>query len=231
MRDGTARAGGFTLIEILVVIVIMAVVISIAVLSISTTGRDTQVDRESQRIEGLIEMLHERALIEGRDFGLRLEPTAYEFDSYDTLHGLWVPLNQEQEFRRRSLPPGLEFQLELDSRQVVLVPRDPDAVNSSSLLAQSGSLLAQSSSQLGNQAGPAASALTAAQQAALQQGSTIAPQLAIAASGDSTPFRITLLRADTQSRALISGDAMGRITLRSSDQPNLPDRPAGEKSS
>ena len=224
MRHGTARERGFTLIEILVVIVIMAVVVALAVLSISVTGRDTQVDKESQRIEGLIELLHERALIEGRDFGLRLEPTAYEFDSYDAIHGLWIPLNQEQEFRRRNLPPGMSFALELDSRQVVLVPKDPDTVNNTSLLAQSGSLL-------GNQASSAAGALSAAQQAALQSGSTIAPQLAIAASGDSTPFRITLVRDDTQARALISGDAMGKVTLRTSDQPNLPDKPAGEKSS
>ena len=217
MRDRTARERGFTLIEILVVIVIMAVVISLAVLSVSVTGRDTQVDQESQRIGGLIEMLHERALIEGRDFGMRLEPTAYEFDTYDATHGLWVPLNQEQEFRRRNLPTGLAFQLELESRQVVLVAKEPDQVNSS------GSLLAQSGSLLGNDASSAAGSLTPAQLAALQAGSTIAPQLAIAASGDSTPFRITLLREDTQSRALVSGDAMGKVTLRSSDKANLPE--------
>jgi len=29
-------------------------------------------------------MLHERAVIEGHDFGLRLEPAAYEFLTYDT---------------------------------------------------------------------------------------------------------------------------------------------------
>jgi hypothetical protein len=36
------------------------------------------------RIEGLLSLLHDRALIEGRDFGMRLEPTAYEFVFYDT---------------------------------------------------------------------------------------------------------------------------------------------------
>ena len=227
MRDGIARESGFTLIEILVVVVIMAVVISLAVLSMNVTGRDTAVDQEGQRIEGLIEMLHERALIEGRDFGMRLEPTAYEFDAYDTIHGLWIPLDQELPFRRRNLPAGVSFQLELDSRQVVLVPADPNQSPGTSLLAQSGSLLgAQASS-----AASSAAAMTAAPQAALQAGTTVAPQLAIAASGDSTPFRITVQREDTQSRALISGDAMGRITLRSSDQPNLPERQGADKSS
>jgi prepilin-type N-terminal cleavage/methylation domain-containing protein len=35
------RSKGFTLVEILVVVVIMAIVISLAILSVGTTGRDT----------------------------------------------------------------------------------------------------------------------------------------------------------------------------------------------
>jgi general secretion pathway protein H len=165
MRSGNARVRGFTLVEILVVIVIMAIVISLAVLSISVTGRDTQIDQESQRIEGLIDMLHERALIEGHDFGLRLEPSAYEFVAYDTRRGQWMALDQEREFRR-------------------LKPSDPN---------------------LASDVPPP-------------------PQLAIAASGDSTPFRITLVRDETKARALISGDSLGRLTRRSSDQANLPEK-------
>ncbi|MGO9038995.1 MAG: prepilin-type N-terminal cleavage/methylation domain-containing protein, partial [Steroidobacteraceae bacterium] len=64
------RSKGFTLVEILVVVVIMAVVISLAVLSIGVSGRDSQLDEESRRIEGLVDLLHERAVLEGRDFGL-----------------------------------------------------------------------------------------------------------------------------------------------------------------
>ena len=53
-RAGAAmRSKGFTLVEILVVVVIMAVVISLTVLSVNATGRDSQLDEESRRIEGL----------------------------------------------------------------------------------------------------------------------------------------------------------------------------------
>ena len=51
---------------------------------IKLVSRDTQLEEESRRIEGLVGLLHERALLEGRDFGLRIEPTAYEFVVYDT---------------------------------------------------------------------------------------------------------------------------------------------------
>ena len=173
------RSKGFTLVEILVVVVIMAIVISLAVLSIGTTGRDAQLDEESRRIEGLVGLLHERALLEGRDFGLRIEPAAYEFVVYDSRRDRWMTLDQEHEFRRRALPKGVSFQLELDSRIVVIKPMDRN---------------------LTSDAAPA-------------------PQLAIAASGEGTPFRLTLLRDGTAARASVDGDALGKITRVSSDHP------------
>jgi len=174
------RSKGFTLIEILVVLVIMAVVISLAVLSFGTTGRDAQLDEESRRIQGLVDILHERALLEGRDFGLRIEPAGYGFAVYSPDRDLWLPLTDEREFRHRDLPKGVTFQLELDSVTVVLKPVDQGLSS-------------------GNAPPP--------------------PQVAIAASGEGTPFRLTLLRDATQARAAVSGDVFGKTTHQSSDHP------------
>ena len=173
------RSKGFTLVEILVVVVIMAVVISLAVLSIGVTGRDSQLDEETRRIEGLLSLLHERALLEGRDFGLRIEPTGYEFLVYVPAHDRWERMNQEQEFRHRELPKGLGFQLQLDSQTVVLKPLDKN----------------------------------------LSGGAAQDPQVAIAASGEGTPFRLTLSRAATNARASVDGDAFGKISREGSDKP------------
>jgi general secretion pathway protein H len=172
------RSKGFTLVEILVVVVIMAIVISLAILSIGTTGRDTQLDDESRRIEGLVGLLHERALLEGRDFGMRIEPAAYEFVVYDPWRDRWLPFDQEHEFRHRELPKGVSFQLELDSQVVVIKPIDRN-LNS-------------------DQPPPP-------------------PQLAIAASGEGTPFRLTLQRDGTTAKATVDGDALGKISRVGSD--------------
>jgi general secretion pathway protein H len=174
------RSKGFTLVEIMVVVVIMAVIISLAVLSIGVTGRDAQLDEESRRIEGLVNLLHERAVLEGRDFGLRIEPTAYEFVEYEPTRDRWVTLSEEHEFRHRDLPKGVTFQLELDSQVVVLKPIERDFVS--------------------DEPPPG-------------------PQVAIAASGEGTPFRLTLLRDATQARAAVDGDAFGKISHESSDHP------------
>jgi len=172
------RSKGFTLVEILVVVVIMAVVISLAVLSIGTTGRDAQLDEETRRIEGLVSLLHERALLESRDFGLRVEPAAYEFVVYEPRRDRWMTLDQEHEFRHRDLPKGLSFQLELDSQIVVIKPIDRN---------------------LASDAAPPS------------------PQIAIAASGEGTPFRLTLLRDGTAAKASVNGDALGKVSRVSSD--------------
>jgi general secretion pathway protein H len=171
--------GGFTLIEILVVLVIIAIAISFAVLSIGVTGRDRELDEESRRIEGLIGLLQERAVLEGRDFGLLVEPTRYQFVVFQSRRQRWESFDQEREFRRRDLPKGLSFELSLDGRLAVL--HAPDE-------------------QLKSDA------------------PQTAPQLIIAASGEGTPFRLTLLRAGTESRATVSADAFGRLKVDNSDQ-------------
>lgn len=172
------RSKGFTLVEVLIVMLIITVVISLTVLTVSSTGRDSQLDEESRRIEGLLGLLHERALLEGRDFGLRIEPTAYEFVVYDTRRNLWLMLDQEREFRHRELPKGITFQLQLDSQTVVIKPIDKD----------------------------------------LSNGAPPNPQIAIAASGEGTPFRLILVRDATHAKSAIDGDALGKISRESSNK-------------
>jgi hypothetical protein len=51
----------------------------------------------------------------------------------------------------------------------------------------------------------------------LSGGPPPAPQLAIAASGEGTPFRLILHRDTTQAQAAVNGDALGKISLETSD--------------
>ena len=178
MAGAAMRSRGFTLVEILVVVIIIAVMVSLTVLSVNSTGSDSQLDEESRRIEGLVGLLHERALLEGRDFGMRIEPSGYEFVVYDTRTFRWMPFDQEHEFRKRDLPKGVSFQLMLDSQVVVIKPVDRNLAS--------------------------------------DQAPT-PPQVAIAASGEGTPFHLTLMREATRAHASVDGDAMGKISRLGSD--------------
>ena len=179
-RSINDNSAGFTLVEILVVVVIMAVVISLAVLSLNVTGRDSQLDDETRRIEGLVGLLHERALLEGRDFGMRIEPAGYEFVAYDTRRDRWLTMDQESEYRHRDLPKGVTFQLQMDAQVVVLKAIDRN---------------------LSTDKAPAG------------------PQVAIAASGEGTPFKLTLIREQTQAQATVTGDALGKLSHQNSATP------------
>ena len=166
----------------MVVVVIMAIMVSLAVLSIGVGGRDTQLDEESRRIEGLVTLLHERALLEGHDYGLRIEPAAYEFVIYDAERDRWLTMTDQGEFRRRTLPAGVSFVLELDSQVVVLKAPDQNFID---------------------EAPPP-------------------PQVSIAASGEGTPFRLTLIREATHASAAVASDAFGKMTLTLSDHVEKP---------
>ncbi len=167
------RSRGFTLVEILVVIVIIMVMVSIAVLSINVAGHDTPLDQESRRLVGLVNLLHDRALLEGHDYGLWIEPHAYQFLVYDDRLNRWEPDPADPQTRRRELPKGLRFRLDLDGQRVVLKAPDPQA------------------------AGDAPPS----------------PQIAIEASGEGTPFVLTLVRDATGRTRVIRGNALGHTRI------------------
>ena len=84
-RTGTRRgaAAGFTLIELLVVVVIIGVLAAGTVLAVSLTGRDRELEKESDRLQALFKYVREQAELQTRDYGVMFEDDGYEFLSYD----------------------------------------------------------------------------------------------------------------------------------------------------
>jgi general secretion pathway protein H len=116
---------GFTLIEILVVVVIIATVVSIAVLSISVGGDDAELDQERRRLASLIETIQDEAVLQGREFGIEIMTSSYRFVEFDPLVRQWSEVPGDDLYRLRQLPEGLEFELFIDDRRVDL-KNDPD---------------------------------------------------------------------------------------------------------
>lgn len=123
------RGGGFTLIEILVVIVIIGIVMSIAVLSISLAGGDSQLRDEAQRIVSLVDVARDDSLLQGREFGLEFMQDAYRFVEFDPLTQQWGEIIGDDTLRLRQLPEQLEFDLFIEDRRVSL-KSDPARMSS-----------------------------------------------------------------------------------------------------
>lgn len=110
---------GMTLIEILVVMVIIAILAATVTVAIGALGGDSEIEDETRRLTDVIGLALEQAELEGRDYGLRLEPEGYEVMGFDGRRG-WVQVTDDPWFGRHALPPGLVFALEVEGRRVLL---------------------------------------------------------------------------------------------------------------
>lgn len=133
-----ARSRGFTLIEILVVMVIIGVVVVGAMLSLGVLGRDREVDTERDRLEALLGVVREEAAMQGREFGLRFFVGGYEFVSYEPRQARWAPVPDDRTLRRREFPAGMEAALRIEGRPVVLPKADADDRTPQVMLFSSG---------------------------------------------------------------------------------------------
>src|SRR5580704_8110926 len=124
-RRARVRAAGFTLIEILVVVVIIGVLAAGMMLSVSLTGRDRELEKESDRLLALFTYAREQAELQTREYGVLFQDDGYEFLAYDGRRGAWRSVFEDDVLAARKLPDGLGFTLSVESRPVVLKrPKD-----------------------------------------------------------------------------------------------------------
>jgi general secretion pathway protein H len=101
---------GFTLVEILVVVIIIATISGLALLSINLIGDDRELDTERKRLATLIEVAQDEAMLQGREFGLEIMTSTYRFVEFDPFAYQWSEISDDELFRLRQLPDGMEFE-------------------------------------------------------------------------------------------------------------------------
>jgi general secretion pathway protein H len=111
---------GFTLIELLVVVVVIGIIVSIGLLSLGVLGDDRQLRREAFRIGSLLEVAQDEAVMQGREFGLEVMLASYRFVEFDPYQQRWAEVPTEDVFRARELPEGMEFDLLLENKSILL---------------------------------------------------------------------------------------------------------------
>lgn len=115
---------GFTLIEMLVVVLIIGIMAVGITLSLGGRDDDRLLQTERDRLVSAMEYLHEQAGLQNREFGLRGFVGGYEFLAWNARQARWVAPADDPLMRRRLLPPGLQLELLVEGRASTLPGAD-----------------------------------------------------------------------------------------------------------
>ena len=176
---------GFTLVELMVVMVIIGVVIAGAILSFGGKGSDSDLQKETDRLKALIEYVQERAALQTVEYGLRCEQGGFRFVMYDSRAALWVEDPLDDQLRARPLLEGITLALNVEDRDVVLPKSTPATRETSKASAKATKTL---------------------------KSADLTPQIMLFSSGDMTSFKLTLARPTAGRSARITGSANGKVT-------------------
>ncbi len=116
------RSRGFTLIEVMVVLVILAITATAVTFSIEG-WQSREIEREVDRLRLVLEAAGERAAIRGTPIAAEFLPGRYRFSQLDT-EGKWRPIVEGDPLSERQLPDTLSWgALTVEGRSINLDPQ------------------------------------------------------------------------------------------------------------
>jgi len=105
---------GFTLIEILVVLLIVTILAGVTIARLPTFSRNADFETETRRLQLLFNMARQESILDSTEFGFRLTDDGYKFLKFDDGSQSWK--DAESPFQVRSLPDELRLVIEADSK-------------------------------------------------------------------------------------------------------------------
>ena len=106
------KQNGFTVIELLVVIVLLGIITSFALLSMGTSGAESKLEEEAKRIHALIKLAQEESIIQAKEIAMEINSKEYLFLQYKNKK--WLPL-ENKIFQQRKIDDDIEISVEIDS--------------------------------------------------------------------------------------------------------------------
>jgi general secretion pathway protein H len=131
---------GFTLIEILIVMLIISIVGGVAMLSISFNP-NTRYKTISREIKNLLMLGEEQALLQANVFGLAFTDKTFQFYQYNSedKKNPWHPIN-EAPLGVHNIPAGVQITVKVNDK-IVEAAKDPQKLKPQLILSTSGEII------------------------------------------------------------------------------------------
>lgn len=138
MRTLGERHRGFTLLEVLVVLFVVAIMAGIAVMQLGSRDRDRQLETEARRLQHALELTRNEAVLSAVEWGLEMTAEGYRFLRLEQDEGRWQAVTTSP-WREHALQPGIDARLRIEDRR-----RGPEALAGSTGQLRPGMLILSS---------------------------------------------------------------------------------------
>lgn len=105
---GMRAKSGFTLIEILVVLLILGTAITFAMLSFGDFGKSRVAKSSAEQFVQYIQLMQQKAILENRVLGITIKPDSYQAMKYISSQG-WRKIYGGNVYRKQPIPNGLRL--------------------------------------------------------------------------------------------------------------------------
>ncbi len=113
------QASGFTLVEILVVLIIVSVMSGIVVTSLPSSFQNSDFDEESLRLKTVIELIREESLTRASEYGLDTDKDNYSFFVYNEIEQNWTKLTTKP-YAEHKLANGILLKTTIEDNELIL---------------------------------------------------------------------------------------------------------------
>ncbi|MBO6226602.1 MAG: type II secretion system minor pseudopilin GspH [Shewanella sp.] len=185
------RHAGFTLMEVMLVILLMGLTAAAVTMSIGNSGPQQALDRTARQFIAATEMVLDETVLSGQFIGIVIEKTSYQFVFYKD--GKWEPLDKDRLLSEKQMDPGVVMNLVLDGLPLVQDDEEDDSWFEEPLIEPSAD----------------------------DKKKHPEPQVMLFPSGEMSAFELTFItKTDKggQAEALVVGDALGRLTIGRPDE-------------
>lgn len=118
------RVDGFTLLELMIVIVIISILFTFTALTIRDRSPEDLIREEALRLNRLTQLALEEAVLKNTEYALEFKTNSYRFLSY--IDGRWQALSGDKLLRERELPNEMEVELAIEQIDII-IGKNPDA--------------------------------------------------------------------------------------------------------